>query len=113
MKCMRCGVETSGRQVFCNDCLSVMEQYPINPGTPIHLPKREEIPEPRRNVRKKRELTAEEQLNRLHRLMQLLAAGLAAALILAGIFGALLFVELTADEPQHPGARNYSITEMH
>jgi hypothetical protein len=109
---MRCGVETSGRQVFCTDCLASMERYPIKPGTPIHLPERQQAAEPRRPVRKKRELTAEEQLPRLQRLVQLLAAGLAAALILAGIFGGLLFVELTDEEPQHPGARNYSTTEL-
>lgn len=108
---MRCGVETGDRQVFCPECLTSMERYPVKPGTPITIPDRS-TPAPTRSVRKKRELTAEEQLARLHRLVQLLAAGLAAALITAGVFGALLFVELTDDESQHSGARNYSIAEI-
>ena len=111
MKCLRCGVETGDQQVFCKECLASMEQYPVKPGTPITLPDRRVAAEPQRAVRKKRELSPEEQLARVNRLVQLLVAALAATLVTAGIFGSLLFVELTAEEPQHPGTRNYSTTE--
>lgn len=41
MQCLKCGNKTSGNQVFCDDCLCVMQQYPVKPGIPIHLPQRE------------------------------------------------------------------------
>ena len=40
MSCMKCGRDTQDPQVFCDDCLQVMERYPVKPGTPIQLPKR-------------------------------------------------------------------------
>ena len=38
MHCMKCGQKVKGRQVFCDDCLDIMDQYPVKPGTPIQLP---------------------------------------------------------------------------
>ena len=62
MNCMKCGTETPEGQVFCDHCLSVMEQYPVKPGTHIHLPKRMEVTEPPKKVaKKKRPPTLEEQ----------------------------------------------------
>lgn len=40
MNCMKCGREIPEGQVFCQACTDVMAQYPVNPGTPIHLPTR-------------------------------------------------------------------------
>lgn len=40
MNCIRCGRETEEDQVFCSACLKDMERHPVNPGTPIQLPKR-------------------------------------------------------------------------
>lgn len=40
MTCMKCGKEVSGSNVFCDECLAEMEQYPVNPGTPVLLPNR-------------------------------------------------------------------------
>jgi hypothetical protein len=88
-----------------------MERYPVKPGTPVTLPDRQKMPETHRPARKKREVTPEEQIARLQRLVQLLSAAVVAALIAAGIFGALLFVELT-ETPQQPTGRNYSVTEI-
>lgn len=67
MNCMKCGVEIPENQVFCQHCLSVMEEYPIKPDTHIHLPKREEPAAPaKRPSKKKRTLTPEEQISVLH-----------------------------------------------
>ena len=110
VKCMRCGVETGTQKAFCQDCLASMAQNPVKPGTPVNLPDRKHIQEIHRPVRKKREIPPEEQIARLKHTVHLLAMCLAAALAAAAIFGALLFVELTAPGP-HPGARNYSVTE--
>lgn len=49
MNCMKCGKETQAGQLFCDACLVSMEDYPVKPGTPVHLPPRpaNEKPAPR------------------------------------------------------------------
>ena len=42
MNCMKCGRETENEQVFCQDCLQIMEKYPVRPGTVVLLPRRRE-----------------------------------------------------------------------
>lgn len=44
-QCLKCGNKTEGRSVFCGTCLEVMEQYPVKPGTVVHLPRRQSRPE--------------------------------------------------------------------
>ena len=66
MNCMKCGVEIPETQVFCDHCLEVMEQYPIKPGTHIHLPKQNlNADSPRKPAKKKRTPSAEEQVSSL------------------------------------------------
>ena len=40
MACMKCGKDCEESQVFCQECLAVMERYPVKPGTTVQLPKR-------------------------------------------------------------------------
>lgn len=40
MQCIKCGREIQDNQVFCQQCLSVMEKMPVKPGTPVVIPKR-------------------------------------------------------------------------
>lgn len=54
---MKCGKEIDDQQVFCDDCLAVMAQYPVKPDVAVHLPKRNTNYE--RSARKK-ELTPEQ-----------------------------------------------------
>lgn len=37
MNCLKCGKDVISPQVFCHDCLEVMDAYPVKPGTPILL----------------------------------------------------------------------------
>lgn len=41
MACLRCGRKTEENEVFCPECLEVMEQQPVKPDTPIVIPNRE------------------------------------------------------------------------
>lgn len=62
MNCMKCGVEIPETQVFCSDCLQVMDAYPIKPGTAVHIPVREPY---RRSASRKKPPTPAEQIARL------------------------------------------------
>ena len=42
MNCMKCGRETLGEDVFCQECLAEMEKYPVEPGTVVLLPRRKD-----------------------------------------------------------------------
>ena len=53
MSCMRCGRDVISNQVFCDDCLSSMEKYPVNPNTPVILPKHPQKTVHKKTVRKK------------------------------------------------------------
>lgn len=44
MQCLKCGRGIGDGEVFCKECLTVMEANPVKPGTPVVLPRREEQP---------------------------------------------------------------------
>lgn len=111
MNCMRCGVKTGEKEVFCSECLASMEKYPIRPGTPIHIPMRSAIPEAKKAPKKKRELTPEEQISRLRIKVQWLRAALLAALIVIALLSGILLASSLQEVTQAPSARNYTTTE--
>lgn len=63
MQCMKCGRDVSAGQVFCDACLEEMTRYPVRPGTPVHLPDRQDTSQQRRRrprrARKPEELIAQ------------------------------------------------------
>lgn len=95
MYCLRCGNETSDDHVFCDACLETMEQYPIKPGTPIKLPRKNAAPAVKKQSRKKA-ITPEEQVIRLKVVIRTLLALLGAAIVLLGIFAFLYFQQLNS-----------------
>ena len=52
MSCLKCGQDVSAGQIFCDSCLADMEKHPVNPGTPVIIPKRSTpLPSPRSHKR--------------------------------------------------------------
>ncbi len=90
MACLKCGKESS--DVFCESCRAEMEQYPVNPGTPINVPDREAYFAVKRANKPKRKATVEEQNASLRKLSKfllilwLLTAAALAVFILLWIF---------------------------
>ena len=86
MNCMRCGQEIAPGQVFCEDCRAVMDKYPVNPDTPVHLPSRKHTASVKKST-KKRTVSAEDQIVFLRKRLRffmvwsLIATILAAALM--------------------------------
>lgn len=91
MNCVKCGRETAEEQVFCEACLSEMENYPVKPGTAIHIPvQRPQEETKKQQPRKRLPLTPSEQIIRLRKkvrrlrviviLLLLLCAGLSFAM---------------------------------
>ena len=64
---MKCGKETEESQVFCQECLQVMERYPIKPDIAVHIPKRTPHPVEKKQPRKKE--TSPELLQQQYKLL--------------------------------------------
>jgi hypothetical protein len=110
MACMKCGAETPETQVFCDHCLALMEDYPIKPGTHIHLPKRAlAVDSPKKPVKKKRTLSPEEQISALK--LKVMRLRLAAA-ILAFLFcvaSGFLAMKVFQAPAEPTTGRNYTV----
>ena len=61
MNCMKCGREIEETQVFCAECLTEMEKYPVKPGTVVQLPSRITAAPVRKPVRRRPQMPPEEQ----------------------------------------------------
>ena len=66
MNCMKCGRKTENEQVFCQDCLQVMEKFPVRPGTVVLLPRRREPSVIKKSI-KRHVPSAEEQVKILRK----------------------------------------------
>lgn len=84
MNCMKCGCEIPEDQVFCDACLEEMHRYPVNPNTPVVLPKRTSSPVTRKVPRKKT-VSPEAQIQILKHRIRLLSVLLVAISLLAGL----------------------------
>lgn len=108
MECIKCGKSTSEKQVFCDDCLQVMDQYPVKPGTPITLPKSASQPSAKKPAHKKRVLTPDEQVVYMRKhLRRARAFSLLLALLLLAASGMLLYEALSPSGPII--GKNYTI----
>lgn len=65
MYCLKCGRDTVANKIFCEDCLSDMDRYPVKPGTAVQLPQRAPKSAPKKPT--KRPATPEEQIHSLKR----------------------------------------------
>ena len=81
MNCLKCGRETAGEQVFCQECQLSMEKYPVRPGTLVQLPRRKETPAAKKTSRR-RMVPLEDQVKTLRKWIRILAVLLVLCIIL-------------------------------
>ena len=106
MYCMKCGKEINDSHVFCDDCLEVMDQYPVKKGTPIHLPSSAPSEE-KKATPKWRQPTIEERLFRFQKATRWLSIALVSTLLMLGITIALLLQSEAPVETRDIG-KNYN-----
>ena len=46
LSCMKCGKKLGASGIFCDECLEMMKQSPVDPDTPVKLPNRPAEPAP-------------------------------------------------------------------
>ena len=107
MKCTKCGRETAENAVFCAKCLSVMERYPVKPGTVIQLPHRKAAP-PRKPLFRKRLLPPEELVTQQRKTIKWLWVALICTFLLLCLSVTLLLHLNPYTEASATIGQNYS-----
>lgn len=109
MECLKCGREVPAGKVFCRECLEDMERYPVKPGTPIRIPKRQEAAPSKKQVFRRTPATPEIQVKRLKRQLRILSLLLALLLALTGavVWRDMRNTVVVVDNGPLPG-QNYS-----
>lgn len=106
MNCMRCNRDIEDGQVFCAQCLEVMKNSPVNPGTAIRIPRRPD-PQPRRAVRRKT-LSEEEQIRILKKRLRILTWLFAIVLTLLIALSIFTVIHFTQEHNVRLPGQNYS-----
>ena len=107
MGCLKCGKKTTDEQCFCQRCLDTMEAYPVKPDVHVQLPNRSPSAEAKKAGKKRRALSAEEQVPILRKRLRRLAVIALALAILLGAAAFLLIKDYFAEEELKIG-KNYT-----
>lgn len=111
MYCIKCGRELRGEQVFCRECQEEMENYPVKPGTLVHLPVRtssnEEKPKSSRSLKN---LPPEIRLRRMRTTIRLLTLALIALFFAFSLTALLTLHLLNQRDQQSRIGQNYHVT---
>ena len=106
MNCMRCGREVEEGQVFCNECLELMESDPIRIATPVHIPR-----QPTKGAATRRPVHhPEEEVRRLEKANERLRVWVILLAMAAVLLGMAVYHNEVAAVVDELG-RNYSVIE--
>lgn len=108
MSCLKCGKQTDEKQAFCNECLALMEKYPVKPGIAIHLPHRDSAPQEKKSAVRHREPTAAEQVERLRKAVRWLLGMIAVLSVLLLLTAGMLLHVLDKSPVSGNIGRNYT-----
>ena len=109
MNCIKCGKDTTEKNVFCQECLGQMDNYPVKPGTPVMIPQHDTVRRP--PVRKIRAPEPEDVIRRQKKIIRLLSMGVAVLLIAWAVTTAVV-IRMLMEEDGAPIGQNFGITTM-
>ena len=108
MQCMKCGREIPAGQVFCEECLAEMAEYPVKPGTVVTLPTRTKQMNHKKTAGHRSTVTLEQKLKRQGKTIRVLSWLLTlSTALLIGVGGLTVSLLTEETEPELPG-QNYS-----
>jgi hypothetical protein len=108
---MKCGLEISDGQVFCEKCLTEMNQHPVASETKILLPNRPVPDAAKKQPQRKHVISPEEKIRRLQTLVKWLSITLVGTLLLLIFSVALLLGPSDPKDPQDNIGQNYNTVE--
>lgn len=107
MHCIKCGREIKEPQVFCGDCLAVMERYPVKPSITVQIPVRPADPPVKKKQRKQKYMEPEDQIRHLRSQIRWVSLALVAALLAFAVTAALLIRLLDQRDSEYGIGQNY------
>ena len=108
MYCLKCGCETKGSNVFCDECLEDMKTCPVKGDIAILIPERA-MPEPEKKQKKQRSIAS--QVRTLKVLLRIMFLTTLLLVAIVCVLSHFLLQELkTPDLPPSLGT-NYSTSE--
>lgn len=110
MQCLKCGSKTAGKQVFCEECLAVMEKYPVKPGIPVQLPQRERRAAERKQDPSLQEPSATEQVQHLRTMIRWLLGAIAVLSVVLLLTAGMLIHTLEQNKNTPAIGKNYTTT---
>lgn len=110
MTCLKCGRQTGGEQAFCDQCLEVMDVYPVKQDVHIQLPARRSVEEEKKAARKRRTISADEQVSILRSRQRRLAVTILVLVLLLCVTAFSLVQALLSPETVEWG-KNYTFIE--
>ena len=108
MNCLKCGKGTENAQVFCADCQQVMENYPVAPGAPIHIPLREPVTQAKTTRKKSRGFA--DSVRMLRRVIRALCIVIAVLTAIICVLTAMLLHTLN-DKSKPAIGQNYTTVQ--
>lgn len=111
MYCMKCGKKIPEKQAFCDNCLAVMDRFPVKPGTRVLLPNREIPTTVKKAPAKRKVLSVEEQLARSKKVIQWLSLILAVTFLALFLSVSLLIETISPEIEAGAIGQNYNTTD--
>lgn len=108
MQCMKCGREIPVGQVFCEECLTEMEKYPVEPGTVVTLPVQSKPQPAKKQMLHRPAQTPEERVKTMRKQLRFLSWSLTLAVALLVGVTALAVSMLQEDQNEELPGQNYS-----
>lgn len=107
MNCLKCGKEIPLGRVFCDGCQQDMDNFPVDPGTPVVIPPR---PESRAEQRRKRRGYAD-TIRTYQKLIRWLCAALAVTLLIVCVLAGCLYYTFNKYNDKNIIGKNYTAIE--
>lgn len=107
MYCLKCGKKIAEKEVFCEDCLSVMAKFPVKPETKVLLPLNTAPAVVKKSTPRRRMPSPEEQVFRLKKVILWLSVSLLICVLSLVLSVALLAESLSSAEAETAIGQNY------
>lgn len=105
MQCMKCGREIHAGDVFCQECLTDMEKYPVKPGTVVTIPRQ---PVYKKQADRRNVATPEQKVKVLTKRVRILSFLLILCIALLIAVGGLLISMVLESEDEPTIGQNYT-----
>ena len=107
MYCLKCGCETTGSNIFCDDCLAEMQDCPVKGDVAILIP---DHPMPDQEKKPKKQRSADRQVKSLKTMVRILFVTLILLLAIVCVLSYFLMQELQTPSAVPETDNNYYTT---